>query len=401
MSSRLSRVVIVGASLAGTSVADALRERGFTGQVTIVGAEQELPYTRPPLSKEALADGVDAGTLALHDQKWFDDRGVDLSLGVAATDLDPRRREISFADGRVLAYDAAVIATGSAAKRLDGVGQHPRVHHLRELSDARRLREALSGQGRLVVLGGGFVGLEAAATARRMGVSVTVVEPLDLPLGRILGPQVGRWYAELHRRAGVDLRLGVKARNVDVDDGQVRVHLDTAETLVADHLLVAIGSVPNTAWLSRNALDLADGIRCTPDLSTGLPGVFAAGDVARWVNPLFGEEMRVEHWTNAVDQGRHAARSILGEDAPFDAVPYFWTDQHDAKLRFVGRSANADAVAVDQSDERTLIVRYGRRGVITGGVCVNSPRTLAGLRAAISARTPWTDSVPASTALAG
>ncbi|MEW1723257.1 FAD-dependent oxidoreductase [Streptomyces sp. NPDC093109] len=395
----MNRVVVVGASLAGVSAIDSLRERGFRGDIVLVGAEDRLPYTRPPLSKDALAAGLSEPALRLREREWFDERGVTLQLGEAATALDTRDRRLWLGSETSIAYDGLVIATGSISRRMPMTLSMPTAHTLRTYDDARLLRQALRRGGHLVVIGAGFIGLETAATARTLGLDVTVVDVMPTPMYRF-GEQVGVWYADLHERHGVRILCSTGVDSLRAAGDRAHVVLDTGETLTADTLLVGVGGIPATAWLTGSAVGFADGVRCEPDLSTGVPGVVAAGDIARWHNKAFDETMRVEHWTNAVEQGGHAAGTLLGERAPFESVPYFWTDQFEAKLRCVGRVSPEDDIAVLRRDEKSLVAAYGRDGTIRGAVCVNAPRQLATLRAAIAERADFreiTGTTPATT----
>ncbi|MEU6661972.1 FAD-dependent oxidoreductase [Streptomyces sp. NPDC046821] len=386
----MNRIVVVGASLAGVSACESLRQRGFEGHIVLVGAEDRLPYTRPPLSKEALADGLSEPVLSLKDADWFADQSVTLQLGEAATALDTRDRWLRLGSDTSIAYDGLVIATGSISRRMPMTLSMPTVHTLRTYDDAERLRQALQRGGHLVVVGAGFIGLETAATARRLGLDVTVVDVMPTPMYR-LGEQVGAWYTDLHRRHGVRFLGSTGVASLSPDGDRTRVLLDTGEILSADTVLVGVGGIPSTAWLTGSDVAVGDGVQCEPDLSTTVPGIVAAGDVARWHNQLFDESMRVEHWTNAVEQGAHAAGTLLGEREPFTSVPYFWTDQFEAKLRCVGRVSAKDDVAFLRHDESSLVAVYGRHGTVRGAVCVNAPRQLASLRSAIAERADFRD----------
>lgn len=381
----MNRVVVVGASLAGVSAVESLRERCFQGEIVLVGAEDRLPYTRPPLSKDALAAGLSESAVRLREKEWFDTLGVTLQLGEAATGLDTRDRRLWLGTETSLTYDGLVIATGSVSRRMPVSLSIPTAHTLRTYDDADLLRQALQHGGHLVVIGAGFIGLETAAIARALGLEVTVVDVMATPMYRF-GERVGVWFTELHERNGVRIVCSTSVDALHAVGDRTQVVLDTGETLTADTLLVGVGGMPATAWLTGSSVDFADGVRCAPDLSTGVPGVVAAGDVARWHNNVFDETMRVEHWTNAVEQGVHAAGTLLGEHRAFESVPYFWTDQFDAKLRCVGRISPQDTIAVLRREENSLVAAYGRDGTIRGAVCVNAPRQLATLRNAIAQR---------------
>lgn len=392
----MKNVVVVGASLAGVSAIEGLRERGYDGAITLVGAEPELPYDRPPLSKDVLGDCPPDLNLELHERDWYAQQRVTLRLGVAATRLDTDRRTLTLADGGRLGYDGLVIATGSVARAFRAPGDAAAPLILRTRADAQRLDERLRAGQRLVVIGAGFIGLEVAACARTRGLEVTVIDVADEPLSRVFGAEVGAWFRRLHERNGVQLRCGTTLTAINAD-GQRSV-IDFGDTgVVADHVVAGVGAVPAIGWLAGSGLELGNGIECAADLGTGVPGVVAAGDVVSWPNELFGERMRIEHWTNAVEQGRHAAGTLLGQSEAFTSVPYFWTDQYAAKARFVGRPNPSDDVHIEQADDDTLVALYGRHGVLRGALCVGAVRSLAKHRKAIAEQTPWRDAVPAGT----
>lgn len=390
----MNTVAVVGASLAGVNAAEALRERGFEGEITLVDREPSLPYDKPPLSKNALLDGgVDEG-LPLHPQSWYDDHGIGLRLGRGVVGLDTSGRTLHLDGGGELAYEGLVLATGSAARPLPvPCGDPSRIHRLRTLEDAQRLRADLVPGRHLVVVGAGFIGLEVAATARRLGLDVTVVETAATPLNRVFGPEVGGWIRQVHERNGVDVRCAVALQEVDAHRDGFTLRFAEGPTLSADVIVGGVGAVPQTDWLQGSGIAVANGVRCASDLSTNVPGVVAAGDVAHWHNALFGEDMRVEHWTNAVEQGRHAAGTLLGEREDHLSVPYFWTDQHDAKIRFVGRADAGDDIVIQEPKADSLVALYGRNGILRGAVCVRTPRRLAEYREAIRNRTPWQEVV--------
>jgi NADPH-dependent 2,4-dienoyl-CoA reductase/sulfur reductase-like enzyme len=382
-------VAIVGASLAGVHAAEGLRDRGFEGDITLIDREASLPYDKPPLSKNALLDGSVDEELPLRPQSWYDERGIVLRLGHEVVGLDTSARTLHLGGGE-LTYEGLVLATGSAARALPvPCGEPSRIHRLRTLEDARRLRAELVPGRHLVVVGAGFIGLEVAATARRLGVDVTVVETAATPLNRVFGPEVGGWIRQVHERNGVDVRCAVALQEISVHRDGFTLRFAEGPTLSADVVVGGVGAAPQTGWLEGSGIAVANGVRCASDLSAGVPGVVAAGDIAHWHNALFGEDMRVEHWTNAVEQGRHAAGTLLGEREDHLSVPYFWTDQHDAKIRFVGRADAADDVVIEEPKPDALVALYGRNGVLRGAVCVRTPRRLAEYREAIRNRTPW------------
>ena len=379
----LRSVVVVGASIAGLKACEGLRHGGFDGSVTLVGAEPHLPYDRPPLSKEFLAGTFTEDRLALIAPAKLAALELELVLGERARSVDLSDRALMLESGRRLAFDGLVVATGAAPRSLPGT-QVDGVLTLRGLEDARRLKAELAVGGvRLVVVGGGFLGMEVAATARGLGAEVTVVEPQATPLARVAGPLIGRTIAEIHADHGVDLRVGVGVAGLVGDRHVEGVRLDDGSLLAADVVLVAVGVIPGTAWLEGAGLELADGVVCAPTLLAG-PGVAAAGDLARWPHPLADGTVRLEHRTNAAEQGAHAAASLLAGEgaAAFRSVPYFWSNQFDAKIQSIGLPVATDEVRVVAGSiaARRFVACYGRNGRLSAVVGFNSPRQLMGFR---------------------
>lgn len=370
-------VAVVGASLAGHRAAQTLRREGFDGHVVVIGAETHRPYDRPPLSKRVLGGALEPTAIGLERGDALD---VEWRLGVTATSFDAHGLVIGLDDGDEVSVDGVVLACGARPRTLPGVEGMGGVHTLRTLDDSLALRDALAaGPDRLVVIGAGFIGAEVAATARGLGVDVTLIEALDRPLARVLPPVLGDLCADIHRDHGVDLRLGVGVHGlVAGDDGAVRaVQLADGSVIEASVVVVGIGVIPNTGWLEGSGLALADGIVCD-ETTLAAPGVVAAGDVARWPNPRYGEAMRVEHWDNAVSMGPHAARRLLageGPGEPYAPVPWFWSDQYDRKLQLAGRVAAGDTIEVVDGDiaERRFVALIGRGERLVGAVGMNRP----------------------------
>lgn len=378
----MDRVAIVGASLAAVHAIEGLRDHDFAGEIVLVGDEGHLPYDRPPLSKEALRDGPEPELLREPD--WYADSGVTAMLGQPARCLSTSARSVVLADGTDVPYDGLVITTGSAVRRLPTGNEH--VHFLRSLDDAARLHERLVAAGHVAIIGAGFIGLEVAATVADMGHTVTVVEVAPVPLARVLGDEVGEWLHRFHARHGVSIDVGAPALAVERDGSALRVVRGGAPDVRADLVVGALGATPATGWLRGSGLALSDGVLCDRTLRTNRVHVVAAGDIARWYNPLFDENMRVEQWTNAVEQGRHAATTLLGGDETYTAVPHFWSDQFDAKIRFVGRANGAEQVHVESETDSSLVAVFARHGTVVGALCVNAPLRLSDLRAAILGR---------------
>jgi 3-phenylpropionate/trans-cinnamate dioxygenase ferredoxin reductase component len=336
------RIVIIGASLAGAKAAETLRAEGWTGQVVLVGAETELPYERPPLSKDVLLGKKQPESARLHDRQWYDDNTIELRLGTEATSLDTKARTVTLTDGAELGYDQLLISTGSRVRKLDVPGADlPGIHYLRTAAESQSLTDAYATKPRVVVVGAGWIGLEAAAAARERGCEVTLIEPQSTALAAVLGEQVGGLFADLHRRHGVDLRFGTGVAAFLGDDKLTGVETDKGDVVPADLVVVGIGVQPNTELAEAAGIKVASreegaGILAGPDLCTSVPDVFAAGDVVRWDHPLLGRLVRVEHWANAKDSGATAAKAMLGQDAMHDAIPYFFTDQYDLGMEYVG-----------------------------------------------------------------
>jgi len=384
----LERIVVAGGSLAGLRACESLRRHGFEGAIVVLGAERHLPYDRPPLSKQYLAGAWDRDRLALIARDKLDALGLELHLGTAARGLDLERRTVLVEGGEEVRFDGLVIATGATPRRLRDAGELDGVVTVRSLDDATALHERLAREGaRLAVVGGGFLGMEVAATARGLGSEVTVIEPLPAPLSRAVGPLVGEALAGLHRDHGVQVVCG---RSVRALLGAARVEgvrLDDGAVVPADVVLVAIGVVPETGWLAGSGLVLDDGVVCDSAL-VAAPGVVAAGDVARWPyahGPAGGRPIRLEHWTNASEQGVHAGASLLaapGERSAFGPVPYFWSDHYDVKLQAIGLPGPDDEVRVVEGSlaERRFVALYGRAGRLSAALGVGRPRQLMAFR---------------------
>ena len=405
----LDRVVVVGASLAGLRAAETLRNEGFTGSITMIGEETHQPYDRPPLSKNLLAGEWEPDRIAL--RKPDDLAGLDLSwrLGTRAVGLDLAAREVHVDGGDPVGFDGLVIATGASVRRLPGQPALRGIHELRTLDDSLALRAAISdGTARVVVIGAGFIGLEVAATARHAGCAVTVLEGAPAPLIRGLGAAMGEAVGEIHRRNGVDVRCGVTVAGIEADASGTAVagvRLGDGELVEADVVLVAIGVAPATGWLEGAGLELRDGVVCDTTLCAGPVGVYAVGDLVRWPNALFGPdpadaEMRVEHWTNASEQAAIAARNMLavsrGEAAqPYEAVPFFWSNQFDARIQFLGRASSDDDVAVVAGDPAsgTFCAIYGRNGRLRGALGVSMPRVVMPFRKLLLEQASWDDAL--------
>ncbi|MFG1812381.1 NAD(P)/FAD-dependent oxidoreductase [Kribbella sp. NPDC049174] len=336
------QIVIVGASLAGATAAEELRNDGWTGGIVLIGSETKLPYERPPLSKGVLLGKDQTDVAQLHDQQWYDDNSIDLRLGTTVTGLDTAAHTVTLDDGSPVSYSKLLIATGSRVRSLDVPGADlPGIRYLRTAEESQALSDAYAAKPRVVVVGAGWIGLEAASAARERGCEVTVVEPQSTALAAVLGEQVGELFAELHRQHGVNLKFGTGVEGFEGTDKVTGVRTSDGEVIPADLVIVGVGVQPNTELAADAGIEVAtpengSGIVTGPDLQTSAEDVYAAGDVVRWEHPLFGRPVRVEHWQNAKDTGKSAAKAILGQDVAHDALPFFFTDQYDLGMEYAG-----------------------------------------------------------------
>jgi 3-phenylpropionate/trans-cinnamate dioxygenase ferredoxin reductase component len=332
--------VIVGASLAGAKAAETLRAEGFEGRVILLGEEPEPPYERPPLSKGYLLGSDERATAFVHDRAWYDKQNIELRTGVRVEALDPGAHVVTLDTGDRLGYNKLLLTTGSVIRTLPVPGADlDGVLYLRRVEHSDALRGVLVEGARVVVVGGGWIGLEVAAAARTHGAAVTLVEIETLPLRRVLGEEVAQVFADLHAAHGVDLRLGTGVREVVGEGGRVAsVTLDDGSSVPADVVVVGIGITPAVDLPQAAGLDVDDGVLVDPSLRTSDPDIYAAGDVANLQSPLLQRRVRVEHWSNALNGGPAAARSMLGQDVVYDRVPYFFTDQYDLGMEYSGHA---------------------------------------------------------------
>ena len=386
-----SRVLVVGASAAGLTTAEALRRKGYQGELTLLGAERHLPYDRPPLSKQVLAGTRTPDTARLRTPEALAALDAELLLGDPAAGLDPASRTVRTASGRELSADAVVVATGLRPRTLPGQPDAEGVHVLRTLDDALALRATLLTSRRLVVVGEGVLGSETAATARSMGLDVTLAGPRPAPLLDQFGPMVSDLLAALHTGHGVRLRLGHAVGGLIVARGRVTgVRLDTEEVLPADVVVVAIGGAPATGWLTGSGLRIDNGLVCDSRCRAA-EGIYAVGDVAAWHHELFDAPMRLENRTNATEQALAVADNILGADRPYTPVPYFWTDQFEARIQAHGRLGPDAGVTVVDGDPTSgrFAVRYERDGRVTGVLGWNMPKQARLRRQEIGGLVPY------------
>lgn len=392
----MKHIVIVGGSLAGVRAAETLRTSGHDGSITIIGDEYELPYDRPPLSKKFLAGEWESDRIALRKPADLEALNVDWKLGASAVALDTTRSTVEMSDGTKVSYDGLIIATGGKVRTLPFQGGLSGVHCLRTLNDARALRDEITEGTRVVVIGAGFIGLEAAATSSARGARVTVLEGLPAPLIRAVGQEMGEAIGQVHVRNGVDVRCGVRIDGFEGERAVTGVRLMGGEVVPADVVIVGIGVAPATDWCASSGLTIRDGIVCDEFLCAGPPDVFAAGDVARWPNRLFADvetDMRVEHWTNAAEQGAVAAKNLLahlegGDQEAYSAVPFFWSDQFDARIQCLGRpssTARVDVVAGDVSSGRWCAI-FSVDDRLTAVLGVTMPKLVMPSRSLVAGR---------------
>jgi len=390
----LRTIVVVGASLAGLRAAETLRGDGYDGRIVLVGAEDRLPYDRPPLSKQLLAGKVGVDQVSLCPDDRLGGLDLEFELGKQATALDLASREVVVGESGRIGFDGLVIATGASPRQLPGVPPLDGIHLLRTLDDCLAIRADLdrvvADGGRVVVVGAGFIGSEVAATCHTAGAAVTVLEALATPLSKALGEQMGAACAALHYDNDVDLRLGTGVSGFHGTHRVEGVLLQDGTTVEADLVIVGVGVAPNTGWLESSGLKLENGVVCDATAHAA-PGIVAAGDVARWHNPLFDTDMRLEHWTNAAEGGIAAARALLAradKAEPFAPVPYFWSDQYKTKIQFVGHVHHSDDVrVVDGSvEDRKFLALYEHAGRLVGALGFTRPKLVLQCRRLIAER---------------
>ena len=377
---RRAGVVIAGGGLAAHRASETLRRKGYDGAIRVIAREPHAPYDRPPLSKEFLAGEVDERALEFRPQRWYAENDVELLLGERATGLDAPGHEVLLAGGSRLPFAQLLIATGSAPRRLPGTERYENVYELRTRDDARALREALSTGPRLAVIGAGFIGQEVAATAKQLGATVTIIEAAPTPLGAILGPQLGQWFADFHRREGIEVVLSARIARFHGTRAVHAVELQHGRRIECDLIVVGIGTEPATSWLRDSGLDQR-GVRIDAAGRTAIPGIFAAGDASAQFEPRRSAYVRTEHWQAAAGQGAGAARAMLGLQTPAAAPPSFWSDQHGVRIQFVGDASGADRLEIDgrpAASDFTALFKHNDRPV--AALLVGRPRALPELR---------------------
>ncbi len=385
--------VIVGASQAGASAAQTLREQGFPGRIVLIGDETELPYQRPPLSKDYLLGNADRETVYLHPRQWYLDNDIDLRLDLPVVSIDRGAHQVSLADGSQVRYAKLLLTTGSSPRRLPIPGAElDGVHYLRRIKDSDSIKAMLQTTRRVAVIGAGWIGLETAAAARAADVQVTVLGSAPLPLMRVLGAEVAQVFADLHRDHQVDLRLGVEISEITGHRGHVDgIRLSDGTRIEAESVIIGAGIAPNTALALEAGLTVDNGIRVDEHLQTSDPDVYAAGDVANAFHPLLGKPIRVEHWANALHQPQVAARAMLGQQVSYDRIPYFYTDQYDLGMEYagyVGPDGYDRVVFRGDVAGRQFLAFWLRQGRVLAGMNVNIWDVTDQIQALIRAGTP-------------
>ena len=364
--------VIVGAGFAGAKAAETLREEGFEGRIVLIGAEAERPYERPPLSKDYLRGEADSKPY-VHDEGFYAEKEIDLRPSTSVDSIDPSAGEVVLEGGERMGYERLLLATGAEPRRVDVPGSDlGGVLYLRTIADSEAIRDRVEAGDRLVTIGAGWIGAEVAASARQKGCEVTVIERGSLPLERVLGPELGAIYRDIHSEHGVNLLADTGLEAFEGEGEVEAVRTADGNRIEADFVVVGVGVAPRTGLASAAGIEVDNGILVDAHLRTSAPDVFAAGDVANAEHPLFGRRIRVEHWANALNQGPAAARSMLGADQPYDAIPYFFSDQYDIGMEYAGYATEWDEVVFrGDPQEREFIAFWVADGRVLAGMNVN------------------------------
>lgn len=382
------QAVIIGAGQAGAQAAQSLRQAGFAGRIVMVGDEPNLPYQRPPLSKTYLQGELSADRLLLRPSAFFDKETIEVRTGVRALSIDRRAARIALSDGAALGYDRLLLATGAPPRKLTCEGSElAGIQYLRTIADSDALRPLLAGGGRLVIVGGGYIGLEVAAVARKCGLHVTLLEAMDRVLARVAGVALSSFYEDLHRAAGLDLRVQARVAGFEGNGRVERVVLADGERIDCAAVLVGIGAAPATGLAQAAGLGVDNGVIVDEHAQTADPAIFAAGDVANFPSPLFGRRMRLESVPNAIEQAKAAGAGMAGRLTVYDPVPWFWSDQYDVKLQTAGLGEGADRVVMrGDTAAKSFSLWSLCRGRLIAADCVNDPAAFATARRLIAAK---------------
>lgn len=374
-----TKIAVIGASIAGIAAADAARSSGYNGEVHVYDAQAHFPYDKPPMSKGILTGELEVGAIALKPEQHWQETNVELRLAQAVLGINSSG-EVTTAEGSTT-YDGIILATGSRPRTAPfPIHESVRSHILRTTDDAQALKQALIDSEHVVIIGGGFIGMEVAAAANKLGRRCTVIEAEEHPLGRAVGKEVSQFVMAKHREAGNQFRTGVQVSRVDeAPDGKAVVHLSDGEAIEAETVVLSIGVEPATDFLQGSGLDLDGGVITDGFCQTNLPKIYACGDTARTYSYLYDMHLRIEHWTTAREQGARAAANLIADldgqqSEPFAHVPYVWSDQFDMKIQIIGRPLDGATISVEHSDERSLTVAFHRDGALCGGVAINRVR---------------------------
>ena len=382
--------LIIGGGLAGAKAAEGARTNGYDGRIVLVAEEKDQPYERPPLSKGVLRGEDEPETARVHDPDFYAAQSVDLMLGESIEHLDIESRSAQLTSGGSIDFDTALLATGAAPRRLDLPGTSlDGVHYLRTVEDSERLSAAIKGAGRVAVIGAGWIGSEVTASARQMGADVVLIEPAELPLIHVVGDRVGEMFRQLHSDHGVDLRLGVGFTELRGDGSVAEVVLSDGRVEPADVVVIGVGVITRTELAQASGLAVERGVVVDEYLQTSVPGIYAAGDVAEAWHPRYQRRLHIEHWANALEQGPHAAANATGQHEPYTLLPYFFSDQYDLGLEYVGNSVPGDDVVIrGDLAGREFIAFYHRDGVVSAAMPVNTWDVVDDLKVVVSAGVP-------------
>jgi len=386
--SKKQTFIIVGASLAGAKAAEELRERGFDGRIEMIGSDPERPYERPPLTKDYLRGESEREQAYVHEEGFYSEHEISLLTGTTATEIDPAMSRVMLEDGRELGYDRLLLATGAQPRQISVPGAELEgIHYLRTLADCDLLRDRLDRGGRVAVVGAGWIGSEFAASARQRGLEVTVVDPTELPNERIFGAEIGAFYRDVHARHGIELALGEGVESFDGDGALAGLRTSSGRVIECDLAVVGIGVTPRVELAAKAGLEVDNGILVDEKLQTSAPKIFAAGDVASAWHPFYDERIRVEHWSNALNQGPAAARAMLGEPVSYDHIPYFFSDQYEVGMEYSGYAPQWDEVVFrGERASGEFIAFWLRNGRVAAGMNVNVWDVNEEIRALIGSR---------------
>ena len=388
----IASYVIVGAGIAGNAAAETLRKQGFEGEVHLVGAEPHRPYDRPPLSKEFLSGSKEQDKLFFKPEDFYAEHSIQLHLGTEATALDPTSKTLTLADGASLRFDKLLLATGSRVRTLPIPGSELEgIHYLRTIDDSQAIAQSMNSASRVVIVGAGFIGSEVAAVCKTAGIEVTVLEIQPQPMAHILGEEMGAIYANLHTSRGIDLRLQEGISGIRGSSRAEQIITDQGNAIDCDFVVIGVGIAPDTALAESAGLEVDRGILVDEHCQTSHPDIYAAGDVANWFHPGLGHRLRVEHWDNALNQGAAAAKSMLGAPEPYSPTLYFWSDQYDLNIQYLGHATEWDEIAVrGNPDEEKFTAFYLKDGSVHGALVVNNFRDIRPTRTLIGQKTPIT-----------